>query len=104
MLVEQRTYELHPGTLHQFLHAYEAEGLALQSAALGQLLGYFTSEVGELNCVVHLWGFDSYEDRQRRRAELSANPAWRAFLQKTVSAVKTQRNQFLTPTSFSPIR
>lgn len=65
MLVEQRTYELQPGTLHQFLHAYETEGLALQSAALGNLLGYFTTEVGELNCVVHLWGFDSYEDRQR---------------------------------------
>ena len=104
MLVEQRTYELQPGTLHQFLHAYETEGLALQSAALGNLLGYFTTEVGELNCVVHLWGFDSYEDLQRRRSELSANPAWRAFLQKAGSAVKAQRNQLLNPTSFSPIR
>lgn len=30
MLVEQRTYQLRPGTTHEFLKAYEAEGLALR--------------------------------------------------------------------------
>ncbi|MFM2058581.1 MAG: hypothetical protein RLY71_2966 [Pseudomonadota bacterium] len=104
MIVEQRVYELRPGALHEFLRAYEQEGLALQSEALGKLLGYFVTEVGELNRVVQLWGFDTFEDRARRRAALSAMPEWRAFLGKVVSMVVSQHSQLLTPTSFSPIR
>lgn len=104
MIVEQRIYELRPGALHEFLRAYEQDGLALQSEALGQLLGYFVTEVGELNRVVQLWGFDTFEDRVRRRAALSAMPEWRAFLGKVVSMVVSQQSQLLAPTSFSPIR
>ena len=104
MIIEQRVYELKPGTAPEFLRAYEAEGLILQAEALGGLLGYFVSEVGELNRVVQLWGFDSFEDRAKRRAALSARPEWRAFLGKTVSMVVSQRNELMTPAAFSPIR
>jgi len=104
MIVEQRIYELRPGTTHEFLKAYEAEGLALQSAALGKLLGYFVCEIGELNRVVQLWGFDSFEERTERRAALSADPRWRGFLVKLVDMVVSQRCELLTPTSFSPIK
>jgi len=104
MIIEQRIYELRPGSLHSFLEAYQAEGLAIQSEGLGRLLGYFVSEVGELNRVVQLWGFDSFEDRLQRRARLSADPQWRAFLGKVVTMVVSQRNELLSPVAFSPIR
>ena len=104
MIIEQRIYELKAGSLHEFLQAYEAEGLTTQREALGNLLGYFISEVGELNRVVQLWGFDSFDDRTKRRAALSANPKWRAFLGKVVTMVVSQRSELLTPASFSPIR
>lgn len=104
MIIEQRTYELKPGSLHEFLKAYEAEGLAIQSEALGKLVGYFVSEVGDLNRIVQLWGFDSFEDRIQRRFALSSDPQWRAFLGKVVSMVASQRNEILMPAAFSPIR
>lgn len=104
MIVEQRTYQLRPGKLHEFLKAYEAEGLQIQRATLGNLLGYFSTEVGELNCVVQLWGFDSFDDRLNRRAALSGNAQWREFAGRTVALVEKQTNMLLTPASFSPIR
>ena len=104
MIIEQRTYELKPGSLPEFLAGYEAEGLPLQQQALGRLIGYFVAEVGELNRIVQLWGFDSYEDLVSRRAALSANPQWRSFLGKTAALVVRQRSELLTPASFSPIR
>lgn len=104
MIIEQRIYELKPGTMHEFLKAYEAEGLPIQSEALGGLRGYFISEVGELNRVIQLWEFDSFEERTRRRAALSGNPAWRAFLVKVVTMVVTQKNELMTPAPFSPLR
>lgn len=104
MLVEQRTYELKPGSMNEFLRAYEAEGLAIQRQALGNLIGYFVAEVGELNRVVQLWGYDSFEDRLRRRTQLNENPGWRAFASKTVSLVVSQRSELLLPAPFSPIK
>jgi hypothetical protein len=104
MIVEKRTYQLKPGALHEFLKVYEAEGLGIQSEALGRLLGYFISEIGDLNRVVQLWGFDSFEDRQKRKAALSALPEWRSFLGKAVSMVESQHSELLVPASFSPIR
>jgi hypothetical protein len=104
MIIEQRIYELRPGTSHEFLKAYETEGLAIQSNTLGRLVGYFVSEVGELNRVVQLWAFESFEDRQQRRAALAADARWRTFLGKVVHMVVSQRNELLTPTAFSPIR
>jgi hypothetical protein len=104
MLIEQRIYQLRPGKLHEFLRLYEAEGLAIQSDVLGNLIGYFSTEVGELNCVVQLWGFDSFEDRQVRRSALSTHVAWRDFAGRTVALVEKQTSSLLTPASFSPIR
>jgi len=104
MIVEQRIYELKPGSAHAFLKAYEAQGLELQRNALGNLLGYFISEVGDLNRVIQLWGFESFEDRLQRRAALSANPQWREFLSQLVDVVVAQRSELLVPTSFSPIK
>jgi hypothetical protein len=104
MIIEQRIYELRPGTLHEFLKVYEAEGLAIQAQALGRLVGYFVSEVGALTRVVQLWGFDSFEDRLKRRAALTADPNWRAFLGKVAAMVASQRRELLVPAAFSPIR
>lgn len=104
MIVEQRTYTLKPGTIQQFLKLYENEGLEIQSGALGNLIGYFVTETGELNRVVQLWGFTTFEDRIKRRHELSHSDSWRAFLGKAGALVADQRSELLTPAPFSPIR
>ena len=46
---------------------YGEEGLALQQKYLGKFIGYFTTETGNLNQVVFMWGFESLDDRVRSR-------------------------------------
>lgn len=104
MLIEQRIYQLKPGALHEFLRVYEEEGLPLQGEALGNLIGYFKPETGDVNRVIQLWGYSSFEDRAQRRAALSADPRWRAFLGKAGHLVVAQQSELLSPASFSPIR
>jgi hypothetical protein len=104
MLIEQRTYQLKPGALHEFLRAYEEEGLPLQGEALGNLIGYFKPETGDINRVIQLWGYSSYEDRAHRRAALSSDPRWRTFLGKNGHLVVAQQVELLSAAPFSPIR
>ncbi len=103
MIVEQRTYRYKPGTIPQFLALYEAKGLAVQTRILGNLIGYFVTEIGPLNQTVHLWGYQSLEDRAARRTRLMADPDWRAFLAEATPLIETQESRILTPAPFSPI-
>jgi len=104
MIVEERIYTLHPGKLAEYVGIYQAEGMPIQMKILGRMIGYFTTEFGPLNQVVHIWGYESFEERARKRAELQAQPEWKSYLAKTRHLIQTQENKILNPTVFSPIR
>ena len=104
MIVEERTYHVFTGKLPEVVRLYEDEGTELQQRILGNLIGAFTVDVGALSSIVQLWGYDSYAERERRRAALQADPAWKAFLAKLQPLLHTQENRILVPTSFSPLR
>src|SRR6185369_7421625 len=42
----------------------------------GVLLGWFYSEIGELNKLVHIWAWKDLEERQRQRVVLRSRPGW----------------------------
>ena len=106
MLIEERCDLLKPEyTPAMYLDVYTSTGaMELQKKTLGRMLGYFTTEVGELNGLVHLWGYDSFEERARRRALLGPEPAWQEYLARIRPMLHSMSNRLLTPTDFSPIR
>ena len=104
MIVEERTYTVKPGTVHQYYADYNPRGLKIQQRILGHLIGYFHTEIGELNQIVHLWGYDSLAERERRRAALAADPEWLAYLQQSPDIIVAMKSRILVPAPFSPIR
>lgn len=103
MIVDMRTYTVPVGLLGEFLALYAKEGLPVQARHLGEPMGYFTTEVGELGQVVHLWGYADHADRDARRAALEADPAWRAYRAKAGAGghVVRQVNAILRPVDFA---
>jgi NIPSNAP len=104
MIVEQRDYHIFTGKLPEVLRLYETEGIELQQRYLGGFIAAFTTDVGALSTYTSLWGYESYGERERRRAELQADPAWKDFLARLQPLLHTQHNRILIPTSFSPIK
>lgn len=82
MIVEMRTYTMKPLRAAEFLALYEQLALPLQRKYLGHPIGFFVTEVGPLNQVVHLWGFDSLAERERRRHEMEGDPGWAVYRQR----------------------
>lgn len=104
MVVEERVYVLHTWVdVNEYLAIYEKEGLSVQIPILGGLLGYFTTEIGTMNQLVHLWGYVDLDDRARRRAALAASAQWQGCLKKIRPMIMTMENRIMYPTSFSPI-
>jgi hypothetical protein len=104
MIVEERSYHVHTGRLPEVVALYANEGTAIQQPVLGNLVGAFTVDVGELSTIVQWWGYDSFAERERRRAELQARADWKEFLSKLTPLIHTQRSRILIPTAFSPLR
>lgn len=105
MIVEQRTYTFKPLRLRDFLALYERAALPLQKKHLGHLVGFFVSDIGPLNQVVHLWAFDSLAERERRRKAMEEDPSWPAYLDalRELDIVLHQESKMLRSVSFSPI-
>ncbi len=106
MYVDHRTYTFKPLKMAKWLALYEEYGLPVQTKYLGNLIGFFQTEVGTLNQVVHLWGFDDLGERQRRRAEMAKDPGWHEFMRRNeeLDAFQHQENKIIVPVRFSPIK
>ncbi|SDT35036.1 NIPSNAP family protein [Microterricola viridarii] len=105
MLIEQRTYDINPGTpMADFLREYSTRGLPAQKRILGGFLGYFVTEFGTQNQVNHFWAFADLEERRRRRAELAADPEWQDCIGVVRPMIIRWDNKIMYPTEFSPIR
>ena len=104
MIVEERIYTLQAGQAPAYIRLYEAEGMAIQKPILGRMVGYYTTEFGPLNQVIHLWAYDSLQEREERRARLLANEGWKAYVAKVRPMVVSQENKLLVPAPFMQLR
>ena len=104
VIVEQRDYHVHTGKLPELVKLYEDEGIAIQQEVLGGFVGAFTAEIGALSTYTSMWRYDSFAEREQRRAALQARDDWKAFMGKIQPLIHTQQNRILTPTPFSAIQ
>lgn len=100
MIVEQRTYTFRMGKLPEYLAVYRSEGLPVQREYLPHCVGYYVTEVGPLNEVIHLWAYRSYEHRRECRARMRADPRWPGYLAKIHPLLLRQRTKLLEPAPF----
>lgn len=93
--VEMREYDLVTGGVQRFLEAYRSHGYAIQRLHLGEPVGWYTTEVGALNQIVHLWRYSSFEDRATRRRRLFEDPGWLAYVSMIDPLLIAQRSRLM---------
>jgi hypothetical protein len=104
MIFELRTYTITPGQMPAYLRLVADVGIPIITR-YADLVGYWRSEVGELNQVLHLWRYESLDDRAARRAALYEDPEWtETFLPRAWPYVQRQHSTVLLPTGFSPLQ
>jgi hypothetical protein len=100
MYVDERIYTLHAGKVPIFLKLYEQEGMDIQVRILGKMIGYYYTEFGPLNQIVHMWGYESLDDRIIRRKKLLASDEWKSYAAKMQPLVHSVENKLLVPAPF----
>jgi hypothetical protein len=76
MINELRIYTLKAGTAAEVAKNSGTVARAIRGDNYGKLEGYWITEIGALNQVVHLWTYESLNDRARLRGELQKNKRW----------------------------
>ncbi len=100
MIIEERMYTLHVHRVPDFLKIYEREGLPIITRHLGNMIGFYVSEVGMQNMIVHIWAYQDWQDRERRRKALFTDPAWLAYRIKNEEKILLQETRIMKPTGF----
>jgi len=103
MVYEMRVYTLQPGKVPEFQALIEREALPVINK-YSKLVGWWSTEVGPLNQVVHIWAYEDLNHRERARKAQGEDPQLQAFRPRAQSMVVSQYNMILTPANFSPLK
>ncbi len=103
LIIDLRTYTIRPRGMPEYLKLFEELALPIQLRHIGPPLGYYTAEIGALNQVVHLWGFDSLADMESRRAARNADPGWPTYLAASAGLVLAQENRIIRRVDFKSL-
>ena len=95
MFVEERMYRLKIGTVPEYFRHYQSEGMQVQLRHLPHMVGYYFTEVGGLNMMVHLWAYDSLDQREKCRAAMYADPDWQKYLAASRPLMETQETRMM---------
>ena len=76
MIHELRRYTVKPGKLADYVEKSGSIGRPIRGDRYGKLLGYWSTELGPLNQVVHLWEFADLAARTTARAGLAKDERW----------------------------
>ena len=104
MIYEMRTYDVKPGLLTAYLKLFNDVGMP-ERLPHNNLVGFWFTETGTLNQVVHIWRWNNLDERTTLRAELLHNPKWvNDFLPVAMPMLDRMSSVMLNPASFSPLQ
>ena len=104
VVYEKRTYSVIVGQMAEVVRLYSTLGWpALEAGGFGKkLVGYFTSDTCELHQLIHLWRFDSDDDRRAHWKRLFENAEFMAFAKQIRPLVRSQEIQLMLAAPWGP--
>ena len=102
-LVDLRIYTIKLRRLQEFVDIFDRLAIPVQIRYLGPPLGFYISDIGPQNQVVHLWGYKSLADYDARRVARDADREWPAYLNASADLIAGQENRFIRRVDFKSL-
>ena len=103
MIYDVRTYDLQPGTTPTYMEAVGEVALPVFQSHGVKLAGWYYTEVGQLNQIVHIWAYDSIEDFQTKLPEVARDPRFaNEYRPRIMDLIVAQRDNIMLAPDFFP--
>lgn len=76
MIYDMRTYDLKPGTVSKYMDAVREVALKIREDHGVKLAGWYYTDIGQLNRVVHIWAYNDYAHFEKARDAVKNDPRW----------------------------
>lgn len=101
-IVEMREYVFHPGGMQRYIELLKSAGIQVMRKYQPEPLAWYTTDVGDLNRMVHLWQYDSLEHRAQCRSARAQDPDWDHFRDQILPLIASQQSSIMQPVELPP--
>jgi len=103
MIYDMRIYDLKPGAVPEYMAAVKEIALPVRQQYGVKLAGFYYTEVGVLNRVVHIWAYRDMAHLEQARQASSQDPRWvKEFLPRVRPLIVRQEDHLVRAADFSP--
>jgi NIPSNAP len=94
-IVDHRIYTIRPRKMREFIDVFDRLAMPILLETLGSPLGFWTSLVGPQNQFVHLWGYDSLADYERRCLARDTHPDFATYMAASEPFIVAQETRLI---------
>ena len=76
MIFDVRTYDISMGHVPEYMEAVREVALPVRERYGVRLAGWYFSDIGEQNQVIHIWAYRDYSHYQEARESFRKDPQW----------------------------
>lgn len=103
MIYDLRTYTLRPGAVPAYMDAVREVALPVRQRYGIRLAGWYHTEIGPLNRVVHIWAFRDWAHLVEAKRRFRQDPQWvQDYLPRVLPLIERQESQIVHAADFSP--
>lgn len=103
MIYDFRMYTLKPGAVPDYMAAVKDVALPLRLSHGIKLAGWYYSDIGELNQVVHIWAYRDYAHLAEAKAKVTGSDEWKQnYIPRVQSLIVSQKTWLMLSPDFAP--
>ena len=103
MIYDFRMYTLKPGSTPDYMAAVKELALPIRQRYGIKLAGWYYSDIGHLNQVVHIWGYRDHANLREAKAQVHADPDWSGkYVPRITPIILTQKTYLMLSPNFAP--
>ena len=101
MIYDMRIYDLQPGAVETYKAAVREVALPIREDHGVKLTGWYATDIGKLNRVVHIWAYRDYTHFEEARQAVRNDPRWAGeYLPRVKGLGLRQQDMIMTAADF----
>ena len=103
MIYDYRVYTFKPGKVPEYMAAVEELSIGIRAKYGIKLAGWYYSDIGDLNQVVHIWGYRDHAHFEEAKAQVAKDPDWTGkYLPRVAGRLESQKTYLMLSPDCAP--